>query len=231
MTANDAIKIAINEVGVTEYPPKSNNVKYNTEYYGRPVSGDAYPWCCAFVWWIFRGIKNFPKTASCVTLANYFKKEGRFFTSNPIPGDIVFFKFGSARGWTNHVGLVIGLQGDAKITVEGNTSINSNDNGGAVMRRTRKSNIVGYGRPIYDNSNIPVQTQVSALTTPTLKFGDKNEYVRAWQKMLNLHKYNCGAEDGLYGPSTLRAVKKWQEDHGLDPDGIIGPKTWDTVGR
>ena len=228
MTANDAIKIAVNEVGTTEYPPNSNNVKYNTEFYGRPVSGSAYPWCCSFVWWVFRGFKNFPKTASCVTLANYFKKEGRFFTSNPISGDIVFFKFGSARGWTNHVGIVVESKGSTITTVEGNTSLTSNDNGGAVMRRTRKSNIVGYGRPAYDNVNIPTQPQT---TTPTLKLGDNNEYVRAWQKMLNLHKYNCGTEDGIYGPKMLKAVKKWQEDHGLIPDGIIGPKTWATVGK
>ena len=35
----------------TEVPIHSNNVCYNTAYYGRPVSGDSYPWCAAFVWW------------------------------------------------------------------------------------------------------------------------------------------------------------------------------------
>ena len=35
----------------TEVPIHSNNVCYNTAYYGGPVSGDSYPWCAAFVWW------------------------------------------------------------------------------------------------------------------------------------------------------------------------------------
>ena len=28
--------------------------KYNTAFYGREVSGRAYPWCMAFIWWVFR---------------------------------------------------------------------------------------------------------------------------------------------------------------------------------
>lgn len=68
-------------------------------------------------------------------------------------------------------------------------------------------------------------------TYPTLKKGSKNDYVLAWQKMLNLNGYYCGAEDGIFGNNTELAVKDWQLSHGLNPDGIIGPKTWATVGK
>ena len=68
-------------------------------------------------------------------------------------------------------------------------------------------------------------------TYPTLKRGDKNDYVLAWQKMLNLNGYHCGIEDGIFGANTERAVKDWQRAHKLNPDGIIGPKTWATVGK
>lgn len=34
-----------------ENPMGSNRVKYNDWYYGHPVSGKDYPWCCAFVTW------------------------------------------------------------------------------------------------------------------------------------------------------------------------------------
>jgi hypothetical protein len=50
---NRLIAIASGEVGITEYPPNSNNVKYNTWYYGRQVQGKNYPWCATFVSWLF----------------------------------------------------------------------------------------------------------------------------------------------------------------------------------
>ena len=64
---------------------------------------------------------------------------------------------------------------------------------------------------------------------PLLRKGDANEYVRHWQMFLNLNGYACGNADGIFGPKTEKAVKKWQETHGLKPDGIIGPLTWGTI--
>ena len=66
---------------------------------------------------------------------------------------------------------------------------------------------------------------------PTLKKGDRNDYVLNWQKFLNLNGYFCGTEDGIFGKNTEAAVKEWQAAHGLVADGIIGPKTWNTVGK
>lgn len=66
---------------------------------------------------------------------------------------------------------------------------------------------------------------------PTLKKGSKNEYVYHWQLFLNLNGYDCGIADGIFGKNTEIAVKNWQASHGLTADGIIGPKTWDTVGK
>lgn len=70
------------------------------------------------------------------------------------------------------------------------------------------------------------QTISEPTALPTLRKGDRNEYVRHWQMFLNLHGYACGNADGIFGPKTDTAVRKWQKDHGLVVDGIIGPKTW-----
>ena len=149
-TVDDILKTALAEVGVTEYPPNSNNVKYNTAYYGHEVSGSAYPWCCTFVWWVFAQLNPclVKKTASCQDLGNWFNSQGRWH-SDPQIGDVVFFHFNTNDRWTNHVGIVKDIKGSMIETIEGNTSVSSDDNGGAVMIRQRTSNIVGYGRPDY----------------------------------------------------------------------------------
>jgi len=54
----------------------------------------------------------------------------------------------------------------------------------------------------------------------TLKKGSKGEDVKTLQKMLGL------AVDGVFGSITEKAVKNYQYESGLIPDGIVGPKTW-----
>ena len=167
-TVNEVLALAESQVGITEYPPNSNNVKYNTEYYGHEVSGSSYPWCCVFVWWCFNQFNPclVKKTASCQDLAQWFKDNGKWGSTAHV-GDVVFFKFNTNSRWTNHVGIVKEvLDGGLKIkTIEGNTSINSDDNGGAVMERTRSSNIVGYGRPAYseEGANEPINSDSGYL--------------------------------------------------------------------
>lgn len=154
MTVNELISIAKNEIGVKENPPNSNCVKYNTWLYGRCVSGPEYPWCAAFVSWCFKNDQNLcPKTASCLNMLQWFESKGQT-VKNPQPGDIVFFHYSTNARRTNHVGIVIGIDGKIIRTVEGNTSVSSNDNGGCVMERRRNKNIVAYARPKYAKSDV-----------------------------------------------------------------------------
>ena len=63
---------------------------------------------------------------------------------------------------------------------------------------------------------------------PTLRKGDRNEYVRSWQQYLNEHGYCCGNADGIFGDKTEKAVIKYQQDKGME-SGIIGAQTWATL--
>lgn len=63
---------------------------------------------------------------------------------------------------------------------------------------------------------------------PVLKRGDRNEYVRAWQRLLNLNGFQCGDADGIFGKKTEEAVIKYQQAHQIEA-GYIGPLTWSTI--
>ena len=67
-TVSELLDIARKQIGVKENPPNSNNVRYNTWYYGREVSGGSYPWCVVFVQWVFdqAGVVLPLRTASCL---------------------------------------------------------------------------------------------------------------------------------------------------------------------
>jgi putative chitinase len=61
-----------------------------------------------------------------------------------------------------------------------------------------------------------------------LKIGSKGEDVKKLQTKLGLTK--AGLEpDGIFGPGTSAAVKKWQSKNGLGADGIVGDETWNKM--
>ena len=59
-----------------------------------------------------------------------------------------------------------------------------------------------------------------------LKKGSSGEEVRDLQELLNKAGYDCGTADGVFGTKTETAVKRFQAEHGLGADGIVGEKTW-----
>lgn len=192
--AEKILSIARAEIGTAE-KGNSNQVKYNHAYYGSNVSGSQYPWCCAFVWWVFNqaGASHIfytnnaydeshrlrHRTAYCPTLKNYHQSLGHNFGKNetPQPGDIVFFNWDGGTT-PQHVGIVESVSGSNVITIEGNTSSSDNTNGGCVQRRTRqKSCIVGYSRPeypyTYDSTHV---VNMSELGNYSSTGGDDGSY-------------------------------------------------------
>lgn len=245
MTAQEILKIAVSQIGIKEIPAGSNNVKYNTEYYGTTVRGLAYPWCCSFIWWIFKaaGASNLfydgKKTAYCPTVESYYKSIGQWYNT-PKVGDLALFDF-TGKGIAGHIGIVESVNANGTITtIEGNTSITSNDNGGAVMRRIRKMNIIrGFARPLYnsitENKNTSTDNNMSSggntvtVTLIMLRNGSTGANVKALQILLNGRGYNCGTVDGVFGANTQKAVRQFQSARGLEIDGIVGTQTWSAL--
>ncbi len=50
--------------------------------------------------------------------------------------------------------------------------------------------------------------------------------IRAIQQALQGAGYAPGAIDGKMGQRTQKAIREFQEAHGLSVDGKVGPKTW-----
>lgn len=56
--------------------------------------------------------------------------------------------------------------------------------------------------------------------------GDAGQDIAAIQTQLNALGYDAGGADGDFGDLTLQAVKAFQRDRGLEPDGIVGAATY-----
>lgn len=65
---------------------------------------------------------------------------------------------------------------------------------------------------------------------PLVYTGSRGEDVKTLQTRLNELGYDCGAVDGIFGAKTYNAVVKFQKDHGLSVDGIVGKNTWAALG-
>ena len=50
--------------------------------------------------------------------------------------------------------------------------------------------------------------------------------VAVLQAILTARGYYTGSLDSLFGDALDAAVRKFQSDHTLDPDGVVGPLTW-----
>lgn len=221
-TASQVMRIAKSQLGYKEKPSGSNKTKYGKAY---GMNGTA--WCAIFVWWCFKQAKSETlyfggkKTAYVPTLADYYIANKRIVKkTHGKLGDIVFFDF-DHNGNSDHVGFIWKYLGNGWYkTLEGNTGIGNNANGGQVMFRKRHiSQISRIARPKYRKVKSASKT-TSKATFPTLKKGSKGKYVKKLQKLLKVKV------DGVFGTKTEQAVKQFQKKNKLKADGIVGKKTW-----
>jgi peptidoglycan hydrolase-like protein with peptidoglycan-binding domain len=68
----------------------------------------------------------------------------------------------------------------------------------------------------------------SQAAFPTESAGNRGVDVAALQYLLQAQGISVTA-DGVFGSGTAAAVRTFQSRHGLTPDGIVGPRTWDAL--
>lgn len=230
---------------------KNNYTKYARDldsigfYNGRKNGHD---WCDVFVDWCF--VQAYGKDAAlaltcqptkaadncgagCRYSMNYYKKKGQFYTSNPQPGDQIFF-YSKDKSSISHTGLVCKVSGSKVYTVEGNTTSESGviANGGAVRANKSYSltyaRIAGYGRPKYGAQN--------GAETPPASSEQKDKETPA-QNATGATAATTGGKAVTVTLTTLKNGSKGPEVKTLqrnlnalgydcgDVDGSLGPKT------
>jgi len=250
-TVEAIIEVAKKEIGTIE-GPKDNETKY-----GKWSGVNFQPWCQSFVSWcaFTSGLdaKKYPKTASTVAAADFFKKNNRWADArndDPTPGDWIFFDFpDDGVNRISHVGLCVKNNGDGTIQViEGNTSGTAKGdqrNGGMCVEKTRAyvknkkgilNAVVGWGRPIYaGEENAPLLSKAGSVAEPVATATKAKKAAPAAFKPLKNGSKGTGVKtvqtllgikaDGAFGPGTAKAVQDFQKKAGLPTTGVVDQAT------
>ena len=238
-SAAKVLQIARAEIGTKESPANSNKVKYAKEY-----GMNGQPWCAMFVWWVFKhaGCPELfyggKKSAYCPTIADYYiAKKQTVSKGSGKAGDIVLFD-GNKNNSSDHIGIIEKKNSDGTYTtIEGNTSLTNNANGGQVMRRTRKQSEISYiCRPKYtETEDVKEQlkvdgewgeatTRASQVVFKTVEDGEVSDQLISCKKYLP----NCNTGSWEFVKSSKNGsdlIKEIQEEVGAKKDGKAGKDT------
>lgn len=147
--SNQALQVAISQVGVKEVPLGSNAGPQVSAYLASVGLPPGNSWCMAFMYWCFSqaaaqlGVENPMKKSGGVL--NEWQSEPQYHVGTPQPGDIFIMDLGNGLG---HTGIVQAVNGTSLATIEGNTNTNGSREGDGVYRKTRNAAhpIIGYLR-------------------------------------------------------------------------------------
>lgn len=84
---------------------------------------------------------------------------------------------------------------------------------------------------LYDwiSSGVPVKI-IGIPSRREIFMGDRGSEVVEVQAALQELNYYQGKLDGIFGPKLLDAVIRFQKDHNLEPDGVVGRAMYDALG-
>lgn len=214
-TGKDVLALAIKDIGITENPPNSNNVKFNDWYYGHSVYGSGYAWClCAVQYWYAKAGAKLPfTTASCGALLRWYNShQPECIVKNPQPGDIVIFDLPNTSSKTDHTGIFERLDGDYVTTVDGNTGTTNDANGGAVMRRTRNVKYVAayiHPKEISEEDDMDIDKFIDSITSEQIeRLVDKASNETCYTMLLKANEHAAGlATPDWMKPELDEAIK------------------------
>ena len=196
---SDFIATAMADLGYKESPAGSNHTKY-----GEWIGLQNQPWCMSAIqyWANKAGVALPMKTGSCLNFMNAAKAAGSWVTQNYQIGDIIIFQWASGQ---RHCGILYQVLGNKLQTIEGNTAVGNDSNGGEVMLRNRTNEFVlGAYRPKFDEQeDAPMGyeefLQFLEQYRKELRDNDANNYsaeARSWAVMHGIIFGNGTTPDG-----------------------------------
>ncbi len=78
------------------------------------------------------------------------------------------------------------------------------------------------------DANCSVGSATAPAWPGTFNPGDTSQALQCWQKQMGHRGYGL-IGTGFYGPATKNVVIALQQRNGLNPSGILGPKTWNAA--
>lgn len=164
------------------------------------------------------GVDSVPMYNSCqdVTAAGLYSacsKTGAIASLPEEKGVCVFMKD------LSHVGVYVG--GGEVVEAMGHAY-------GVVKTKLSGRGWAYWSKPRWISYEAAAPADAAKNELPELGLGSAGEYVRSVQLLLIGRGYSCGSggADGEFGICTEFAAAAYQREHGLEPDGIVGVKTW-----
>lgn len=201
-----------------------NNVVYNTDYYGAPVLGPAYPWCLAFLWDGFQktGLSAVfcggAKTAYCPYVMSWAQAHGCWTTGPYQVGDLLLYDW-DGDGVADHIGLCTAVSGGYCSTIEGNVR----DQVAACTRYPGE--ILGAYRPAYPAEDFPEPEPVPEVYT--VQAGDSlwkisREQLHDENRWREIQALNGLTTTVIY-PGQLLRLPVSDSDTSADPPELTPP--------
>ena len=197
-TATQFVNVAMQDLGYRESPANSNMTKF-----GKWIGLQGQPWCMSAVqyWANNAGVQLPLKTGSCKTLMDAAKRVGQWVTSGYKTGDILIFQWKNGQ---RHCGIVVSTSDKIIKTIEGNTAVGNDSNGGEVMLRNRTTEFVlGAVRPNFEQEVVNMDyeqfTKLLNEYRSELRDNDSNAYseeARNWAISTGLIQGNGTILDG-----------------------------------
>jgi hypothetical protein len=180
-------------------------------------------------WWNARGgLSNFMKEFDTIHYPASAQNNDTGAIAIPISNGTYWDFFPDGR-WYQYPNANDALYGTNKFEFDGNWS----DTGVAILIKTsdgqiwnsiakRWQNIPVVQKQYYDYHFYDIEDSGYVA-----RRGAKNSAVRYIQDYLSKLNYDIGPKgvDGIFGPTTEDAVKKFQQDNNLKVDGLVGKKT------